>query len=140
MKSTQRLANEVRGRVLMMVHKAKASHVASALSIVDILAVLYGQVMAKNPINPLWLQRDRFILSKGHGCAAVYATLATVGYFPVEKLDSYGDDYSWLMNHISHHVSGVEFSTGSLGQDCRLRLARLLRQKSEVRSGVRSSW
>lgn len=115
MESTQRLATEVRGHILRMVHKARASHVGSALSIVDILAVLYGQVMTKNPLDPRWSQRDRFILSKGHGCAAVYATLATVGYFPVEKLGSYGDDYSWLMNHISHHVTGVEFSTGSLG-------------------------
>lgn len=115
MEHTEILATEVRGLVLKMVHKAKASHVASALSIVDILAVLYGQVMAKNPLDPQWSQRDRFILSKGHGCAAVYATLAAVGYFPVEKIETYGDDYSWLMNHISHHVTGVEFSTGSLG-------------------------
>ncbi len=129
MERTQRLANEVRGRVLRMVHKAKASHVASALSIVDILAVLYGQVMAKNPIDPQWVLRDRFILSKGHGCAAVYATLATVGYFPVEKLDSYGDDYSWLMNHISHHVSGVEFSTGSLGHGLPFAVGKALAAK-----------
>ena len=115
MKSTALLATEVRGLVLKMVYKARASHVASALSIVDILAVLYGQVMKKDPANPLWAQRDRMVLSKGHACAAVYATLASVGYFPIEKLESYGEDYSWLMNHISHHVTGVEFSTGSLG-------------------------
>ena len=115
MERTQILATEVRCLVLKMVHKAKASHVASALSIVDILAVLYGKVMAKKSEDPQWALRDRFILSKGHGCAAVYATLASVGYFPVEKLQTYGDDHSWLMNHISHHVTGVEFSTGSLG-------------------------
>ena len=115
MESTQHLAAEVRRLVLKMVHRAKASHVASALSIVDVLAVLYGQVMIKNPAFPRWEQRDRFILSKGHACAAVYATLASVGYFSVDKLQSYGEDYSWLMNHISHHVTGVEFSTGSLG-------------------------
>nr|WP_315463734.1 transketolase [uncultured Rhodoferax sp.] len=129
MDSTQRLATEVRGRILRMVHKAKASHVASALSIVDILAVLYGQVMVKNPLDPQWSRRDRFILSKGHGCAAVYATLATVGYFPVEKLDSYGDDHSWLMNHISHHVTGVEFSTGSLGHGLPFAVGKALAAK-----------
>jgi transketolase len=59
--------------------------------------------------------RDRFILSKGHACVAVYSTLAEVGFIPKEQLETYGDDFSWLMNHISHKVNGVEFSTGSLG-------------------------
>ena len=98
-----------------MVCKAKASHIGSALSIADILAVLYGEVMkytASNPADPL---RDRFILSKGHACVAVYATLAEVGIIAREQLLTYGDDFSWLMNHISHKVAGVEFSTGALG-------------------------
>ena len=129
MKSTALLATEVRGLVLKMVHRAKASHVASALSIVDILAVLYGEVMKKDPANPLWSKRDRFVLSKGHACAAVYATLAVVGYFPVKKLESYGDDYSWLMNHISHHVTGVEFSTGSLGHGLPFSVGKALAAK-----------
>ena len=129
MERTETLATEVRGLVLKMVHKAKASHVASALSIVDILAVLYGQVMAKNPVDPQWTQRDRFVLSKGHACAAVYATLAAVGYFPIEKLETYGDDYSWLMNHISHHVTGVEFSTGSLGHGLPFAVGKALAAK-----------
>lgn len=115
MGKTQLLALDVRRLVLKMVHKAKASHVASALSIIDILAVLYGQVMVKDSRRPHWTDRDRFVLSKGHACAAVYATLASVGYFPIERLESYGEDHSWLMNHISHKVTGVEFSTGSLG-------------------------
>lgn len=129
MMPTEVLATEVRGLVLKMVHKAKASHVASALSIVDILAVLYGQVMAKNPADPQWVSRDRFILSKGHACAAVYATLAVVGYFSIEKLNTYGDDHSWLMNHISHHVTGVEFSTGSLGHGLPFAVGKALAAK-----------
>lgn len=129
MEQTEILATEIRGLVLRMVHKAKASHVASALSIVDILAVLYGQVLAKNSKDPQWAQRDRFVLSKGHACAAVYATLAAVGYFPREKLDSYGDDHSWLMNHISHHVTGVEFSTGSLGHGLPFAVGKALSAK-----------
>jgi transketolase len=129
MERTEILATEVRGLVLKMVHKAKASHVASALSIVDILAVLYGQVMAKNPADPQWVRRDRFILSKGHACTAVYATLAAVGYFSIEKLESYGDDHSWLMNHISHHVTGVEFSTGSLGHGLPFAVGKALAAK-----------
>ena len=134
MKNTQLLATEVRCLVLKMVHKAKASHVASALSIVDILAVLYGLVMTKKPEDPQWAQRDRFILSKGHGCAAVYATLASVGYFPVENLQTYGDDHSWLMNHISHHVTGVEFSTGSLGHGLPFAVGKALAAKNRSES------
>lgn len=132
MEGTQQLATEVRRLVLKMVHKAKASHVASALSIVDILSVLYGKVMIQKPIDPLWQQRDRFVLSKGHGCAAVYATLASVGYFPVKKLESYGEDYSWLMNHISHHVTGVEFSTGSLGHGLPFAVGKALAAKKSA--------
>ena len=109
------LAKEIRGESLKMVHRAKASHIASALSISDILAVLYGRVMRVDPVNPKLIDRDRFILSKGHACVAVYATLAALGFFEKSVLQSYGDDFSWLMNHISHKVPGVEFSTGSLG-------------------------
>jgi len=98
-----------------MVHRAKASHIASALSIADILSVLYGQVMKFDPELPEGATRDRFILSKGHACVAVYATLAEIGVIPKEQLQTYGNDFSWLMNHISHKVPGVEFSTGALG-------------------------
>lgn len=98
-----------------MVYRAKASHIGSALSIADILAVLYTEIMTHIPENPESAHRDRFILSKGHACVAVYAVLAEVGYFPRSKLDEYGEDFSSLMNHISHHVPGVEFSTGALG-------------------------
>jgi transketolase len=68
-----------------------------------------------DPHQPRWAQRDRFILSKGHACVAVYAALATRGFFPEQELLGYGRDRSRLMNHVSHHVPGVEFSTGSLG-------------------------
>jgi transketolase len=109
------MARAIRKNALQMVHRAKASHIGSALSIVDIMAVLYGQVMHHDPLKPLSQTRDRFILSKGHACVAVYATLAEAGYIKHEDLLTYGQDFSWLMNHISHKVSGVEFSTGALG-------------------------
>jgi len=109
------LASLIRRSALNMVHRAKASHIGSALSIVDILAVLYGRVMAVDPQDPQYEQRDRFILSKGHACVAVYATLAELGFFSKEMLNTYGADYSSLMHHISHKVPGVEFSTGALG-------------------------
>lgn len=112
---TQALARSIRRSALHMVHRARASHIASALSIADIVAVLYGQVMNHRPAEPRWPERDRFILSKGHACSAVYAALAHVGYLELQRLEHFGLDHSELMNHISHHVPGVEFSTGSLG-------------------------
>ena len=112
---SQDLACRIRVQALQMVHRAKASHIGSALSICDIVAVLYGQVLHLDPKQPDAKNRDRFILSKGHACVAVYAALAETGFFPREDLLKYGQDHSMLMNHISHKVAGVEFSTGSLG-------------------------
>lgn len=115
MTDTQTLVKQMRIEALHMVHRAKASHIGSALSICDIVAVLYGQVLRLDPKQPDAPNRDRFILSKGHACVAVYAALAENGFFPREDLLKYGQDHSVLMNHISHKVAGVEFSTGSLG-------------------------
>lgn len=109
------LARRMRAQALQMVHRAKASHIGSALSICDIVAVLYAQMLNLDPRDPAAPGRDRFILSKGHACVAVYAALAETGFFPREDLLNYGQDHSVLMNHISHKVAGVEFSTGSLG-------------------------
>lgn len=114
-RATTDLALRIRRHALEMVHRAKASHIGSALSISDILAVLYGEVLRLDPRQPAWPDRDRFILSKGHACVAVYAALAECGFIAREQLIEYGRDHSMLMNHISHKVPGVEFSTGSLG-------------------------
>lgn len=87
----------------------------SALSIADIVAVLYAEVLRIDSGDPLWAERDRFILSKGHACSIIYAALATRGFFPAEELETYAQPGSRLLAHISHRVPGVEFSTGSLG-------------------------
>ncbi len=82
----------------------------------DILAVLYGGVLRVDPANPKWQDRDRFILSKGHAGAGVYAALAERGFFPIEKLSGHYQDGSDLSGHVSHKGNpGVELSTGSLG-------------------------
>jgi transketolase len=81
----------------------------------DILAVLYSGILRLRPDEPGWSDRDRLVVSKGHGAAAVYAVLAERGYFARELLDTYCMDGSALAGHISHQVPGVEFSTGSLG-------------------------
>lgn len=109
------LARRVREISLETVTLAKASHIGSALSIVDILSVLYSGVMNYSTNNVSYANRDRFILSKGHACIALYATLCEVGFFERHELNNYGGDFSIFMNHVSHHVPGVEFSTGSLG-------------------------
>jgi transketolase len=82
----------------------------------EILAVLYGGVMRLRPGEPTWPDRDRFILSKGHACAGLYAVLAEQGFFPVSELESFYQDGSALSGHVTHtNVPGVECSTGSLG-------------------------
>jgi transketolase len=113
--SSLQLAKEIRKLALKMVVNSGASHISSALSIADIVAVLYHDILnidKKDTRNP---ERDIFILSKGHACVSIYAVLGLLDFFPLNELDSYGKNNSVFMNHISHKVSGVEFSTGSLG-------------------------
>jgi transketolase len=105
----------VRRSVLGMVAAARASHVGSCLSCADILGVLYGGAMRFRAGDPEYPGRDRFIMSKGHAAAALYATLAHTGFIPVETLLEYSADGSLLLGHVNHKVPGVEFSTGSLG-------------------------
>ena len=112
---SEKAAKSARINALKMVHNANASHIASALSIIDILAVLYEDILNISSSDFEHIDRDRFILSKGHACVAVYSILAEFGFFPKELLLEYGKNESILMHHISHKVPGVEFSTGSLG-------------------------
>lgn len=109
------LARQVRRSSIEMCARASASHIASALSTADILSVLYADLLRVSPASPNDSGRDRFILSKGHACAALYAVLAHSGFFDVSELQTYGARGTRLMQHASHHVPGVEFSTGSLG-------------------------
>ena len=111
----QALATCIRVHALKMVHRAKSSHIGGSLSVADLLAVLYSRVLRVDPARPDWPDRDRFILSKGHACAAVYAVLAEQGFFPKEWLETYCLDGSYLPGHITWSVPGVEVSTGSLG-------------------------
>lgn len=114
--STRDFARRLRARALRMVHRANASHIGSCLSMADILAVLYGRVLRVDPARPDWAGRDRYLLSKGHATAIVYAALAERGFFPDAWLDRYCEDGGPLPGHVSHvGVPGVEVSTGSLG-------------------------
>lgn len=122
-------ARQIRQQALRMVHQAKSSHIGGALSMSDIVAVLYDGILRVDPANPRLPSRDRLILSKGHACTALYAALALRHFFPLEELDTYGRNNSRLMAHVSHKVPGVEFSTGSLGHGLPFALGKALAAK-----------
>ncbi len=109
------LARRIRTHALRMTSIGGGSHIGAIFSCADILAVLYGSVLNLDPQDPKAPNRDRFVLSKGHACAGVYAALAERGFFPLERLDTHYQDGSDLCGHISHKVPGSELSTGSLG-------------------------
>ena len=110
------LSTQVRKKILKMVFNSQTSHIGSSLSIVDILVVLYFKVLSIDPKKPWSKDRDRLVLSKGHACASLYATLALRGFFSEEILDTYCLNGGTLPGHSTMHcVPGVEVSTGSLG-------------------------
>ena len=109
-------AKEIRKSILEMIVVSNSSHIATAYSVVEILTVLYFSVMRINPKKPDWLDRDRFILSKGHGAAANYAVLGHRGFFSKSLFKTYALDGGKLHGHSTYGVvPGIEFSTGSLG-------------------------
>jgi len=127
--SSTRFASEIRALSLKLVHQAQASHIGSALSIADLLAVLFSNPKIcdiSSPHDPL---RDRIILSKGHACVSLYSALHLKGFFGRDLLFTYGQDFSALMNHASHKVPGVEFSTGALGHGLPLACGKALAAK-----------
>jgi transketolase len=113
--ATRALALSIRRRALHLINAAKSSHIGSSLSMADILAVLYGGVLDVSPETVDSPHRDRFLLSKGHACAGLYAVLAERGFFPIEWLETFYKNGSRLAGHATTSVPGVEFSTGSLG-------------------------
>ena len=109
-------AREIRRFALIMAHHAKSSHSGGALSMADILAVLYGGKLRITPQTVDDPNRDRFLLSKGHCCASLYAALAVHGFLDKEELcNNYGQDGTVYFSHVSHKLNGVEMSSGSLG-------------------------
>lgn len=115
MMTSEQLAWLIRRHGVEMTHLSGGSHIGPVLSVADIVAVLYTEVLRVNPENPRWENRDRFVLSKGHAGAAIYAALAESGFFPVEELKTHYQNGSRLSGHVSHQLPGVDFSTGSLG-------------------------
>jgi transketolase len=132
--NSEQLAKKIRLKSLQLVHQANSSHIGGALSMTDILAVLYTDILNITPGDPKEPQRDRLLLSKGHCCTALYSVLAYKGFFPVEEFDTYGENGSRFLSHITHKVPGVEISSGSLGHGlsiaCGLALAAKRKRKT----------
>lgn len=118
-----------------MINRSGGSHIGTSFSIADLLAVLYGKTLCVDPSDPMWPARDRFVLSKGHGCAALYAALAERGFFAFERLDTFYQNGSSLPGHASHSaVPGVEVSTGSLGHGLSIACGMALAAKRDEQS------
>ncbi len=126
-----RLANEIRHVVTDIICRSGSGHIGGALSLVEIVVTLYHRIMQVRPKEPLWPDRDRFVLSKGHAGPVVYAVLAYLGYFPKSWLPTLNADGTRLPSHMDQiQTPGVDLSTGSLGQGisgaCGLALAAKL--------------
>ena len=111
------LAVQIRMALLEAIHSLGSGHIGGALSIADVLAVLYGGEMRVDPRNPQWPERDKLVVSKGHAGPAVYGTLAVKGFFPYEELKTLNRPHTRLPSHCDRNKTpGVDMTTGSLGQ------------------------
>jgi len=125
-------ALKIRGTILKMLQIAGSGHTGGSLSEVEIILTLYKYELSHNPQKPDWDQRDRFILSKGHGCPTLYAVLAECGYFSEDLLWTLRKMGSKLQGHPQRNVSlGLEASTGSLGQGLSIALGLALAAKMD---------
>ena len=113
--TSKQLAWKIRRHGIEMTHLSGGSHIGAILSVADIIAVLYADILKFDNKNPKWQGRDRIILSKGHAGASIYAAIAENGFFDVEELKTHYANGSRLSGHVSHHLPGIDFSTGSLG-------------------------
>lgn len=113
----RQLSWRLRQDIIKMIAKANSGHPGGSLSAIDLITALYFAVMNHDPANPTWEDRDRFILSKGHGCPALYAVLGECGYFDKSLFDTLRQLGSPLQGHPElGKLAGIEASTGSLGQ------------------------
>jgi len=115
-KALKEKCKELRKDILTLITRAGSGHPGGSLSSVEIVVTLYKTTLRFDPKRPDWTERDRFILSKGHGCPTVYAVLADCGFFPKDELWKFRKLGAMLQGHIDRRVPGVELSTGSLGQ------------------------
>src|SRR5690554_3618495 len=116
LKALQNKATEIRMEILRMVHRANSGHVGGSLGAADLVVALYYHLMNHRPEDPGWMDRDRFILSKGHCTPVIYAVLADCGYFPKGDLKTFRRPGSHLQGHpYQPKTPGIDASTGTLG-------------------------
>jgi transketolase len=109
-------ALKIRRNIVRLIRAGEAGHVGGALSAAEILTALYFKLLKVDPTNPKWAERDRFVLSAGHKCLVLYATLAERGFFDAAVLDTYGALDSPVPGHPNmHKLPGIETNTGALG-------------------------
>ncbi len=113
----EQIARRIRARIIENSHRTHTPHLGSCLSCVDILVALYFQILRIDPKRPRDPDRDRFILSKGHGAPALFQVLAIKAFYPEAMLESYGEDGGIFAEHppTPEHLPGIEAATGSLG-------------------------
>jgi len=121
----------LRRTIIRTLEAGQRGHVGAAFSLVEILRVLYDDVLKYDAQNPRWPERDRFVLSKGHGCLALYAILADKGFIPESELWRFCKSDGLLGGHPEHHIPGVEASTGSLGHGMSIALGFALNARYE---------
>lgn len=120
-------SKELRKQCVRCLLGGSRGHLGSTFSLIEILRILYDDVLKYDPANPSWEERDRFILSKGHGCIALYVLLAEKGFFPDAELDKFCHPDGILGGHPDHvKVPGIEASTGSLGHGLSIGIGRAL--------------
>ncbi|WP_018248837.1 transketolase [Orenia marismortui] len=116
-KKLEEFAHQIRVETLQELKELGFGHIGGSMSIIETLAVLYGEIMQIDPKNPSWEDRDYFVLSKGHAGPALYSTLALKGYFPLEMLKTLNQNATKLPSHPDRLLTiGVDATTGSLGQ------------------------
>ena len=109
-------AKELRKEIITMIYNAQSGHPGGSLSAIDMLIGLYYYKLKVEPKNPMWQDRDRFVLSKGHCSPAIYVVLADKGYFPKSELDGYRKIDKMLQGHPELNTPGIDFAGGALGQ------------------------
>lgn len=127
-------ANTIRKLIIQMLGKAGSGHPGGSLSSTEIITCLYFEVLRHNPKDPQWSDRDRFHLSKGHCCPALYAALALSGYFPREELMNLRKLGSILQGHPDRRTPGIEVASGSLGQGLSVALGMALAGKIDKKN------
>jgi transketolase len=124
----------LRGAIVDALEGGGRGHIGASLSLVEILRVLYDDVLRVRAHEPRWPERDRFILSKGHGCLALYAVLADHGFFPADELRRQCRADALLGGHPEPHIPGVETSTGALGHGLAIGVGMALAARMQRRS------